>query len=53
MLWMFVVVVDVIIYPEWQFLAFSVYIPVPNNVVGLAAFPAAFVFFVLWKSAPQ
>lgn len=46
-LWVYVVV-DSFIFPPYQYLAISKFIPIPQNVIADLAFPASFVCFVLW-----
>ena len=34
--------------PVYQYGPLSIYIPIPQNLVADIAFPASFVFFVIW-----
>jgi hypothetical protein len=35
--------------PAYQYGPLSIYVPVPQNLVADLAFPASFVFFVIWN----
>jgi len=43
------VVVDIFLFPQYQLLGISAFIPIPQNLLADVAFPLSFVFFVLWK----
>ena len=43
------IVADKWLFPEYQFMAISVYVPLPQNLLADVAFPMSFVCFVLWK----
>jgi hypothetical protein len=47
-LWVYIVI-DMFLFPQYQFLGISAYIPVPQNIIADLAFPLSFVCFVLWK----
>lgn len=46
-LWVYVVA-DSFLFPPYQYLAISKYIPIPQNAIADLAFPISFVCFVLW-----
>jgi hypothetical protein len=43
------IVIDTFVFPQYQFLGISEYIPIPQNVLADLAFPLSFVCFVLWR----
>ncbi len=49
--WLYIVIIIIGWHPEWQYLNASIYIPIPNNILGDLALPISFVAFVLavWK----
>ena len=46
-LWVYVVI-DSFLFPPYQYLAISMYVPIPQNVIADVAFPLSFVCFVYW-----
>ena len=42
------IVVDSFLFPPYQYLAISKYIPRQQNILADVAFPVSFVCFVLW-----
>lgn len=46
-LWVYIVV-DSFIFPAYQYLAISKFVPIPQNVIADLAFPLSFVCFVAW-----
>ncbi|MDG6994434.1 MAG: hypothetical protein JRN52_00810 [Nitrososphaerota archaeon] len=42
------IVLDTFLFPEYQFLGISKWIPIPQNIVADLAFPVSFLAFVLW-----
>jgi hypothetical protein len=46
-LWAYVVV-DSFLFPPYQYLAISNYVPIKQNILADIAFPVSFISFVLW-----
>jgi hypothetical protein len=47
-LWAYIVA-DSFIFPPYQYLPISNYIPIRENIIADLAFPLSFICFVLWK----
>jgi len=47
-LWVYVAV-DAFLFPEYQFLGISAWIPIPQNILADFAFPISFISFVWWE----
>ena len=43
------IVVDSFLFPPYQYLAISKYVPIQENILADVAFPLSFVCFVLWQ----
>lgn len=43
------IVIDSFIFPPYQYLPISKYIPIPENILADIAFPLSFVCFVYWQ----
>ncbi|HUK75718.1 MAG TPA: hypothetical protein VLU99_07985 [Nitrososphaerales archaeon] len=43
------IVIDSFLFPPYQYLPISKYIPIPENVLADLAFPVSFVCFVYWE----
>jgi hypothetical protein len=43
------IVVDSFLFPQYQFLSISIYVPLPQNLLADIAFPLSLVCFVLWR----
>jgi hypothetical protein len=43
------IVVDMFVFPQYQFLGISAWIPIPQNIIADIAFPLSFVCFVVWR----
>ena len=46
-LWVYVVL-DSFLFPPYQYLAISNYVPIKQNILADIAFPVSFISFVLW-----
>ena len=46
-LWAYVVI-DSFLFPPYQYLAISNYVPIKQNILADIAFPVSFISFVLW-----
>ena len=42
------IVIDSFLFPPYQYLAISQYVPIRQNLLADIAFPSSFVAFVLW-----
>ncbi len=42
------IVIDSFLFPPYQYLPISMYIPIPQNIIADVAFPLSFVCFVYW-----
>ena len=40
--------VNYYVYPRYQFLGISVWIPIPQNILADVTFPVSFLSFVIW-----
>jgi hypothetical protein len=47
-LWAYIVI-DSFLFPPYQYMSISVYVPLQQNILADIAFPLSFVCFVLWK----
>jgi len=43
------IVADMFVFPEYQTLGISKYIPIPQNLIADLAFPISFLSFVAWE----
>jgi hypothetical protein len=48
MLWIYIVA-DMFAFPEYQYSAISRFIPIPQNLIAVVAFPVSFLAFVAWE----
>jgi hypothetical protein len=46
-IWVYIVV-DSFLFPQYQYMSISIYVPIRQNMLADAAFPLSFVFFVVW-----
>lgn len=46
--WLFVVA-SFFIFPQYQYDQISIYIPIPQDVIGVVSLPISFVSFVVWE----
>jgi hypothetical protein len=47
-LWAYIVI-DMFLFPEYQYLGISRYIPIPENLLADIAFPISLVCFIGWE----
>lgn len=43
------IVIDSFLFPPYQYMSISIYIPLQQNITADIAFPLSFVCFVLWR----
>ena len=47
-LWVYIVA-DMFVFPQYQYDAISRFIPIPQNLIGVIAFPLSFLAFIAWE----
>ncbi len=43
------IVADMFVFPQYQTLGISKYVPIPQNILADVAFPVSFLSFVYWE----
>ena len=43
------IVADMFVFPQYQFGPISIYVPIPQDLIAVVAFPASFLAFVAWE----
>ncbi len=47
-LWMYIVA-DMFVFPQYQYDPISRFVPIPQNLIAVTAFPVSFLAFAVWE----